>query len=160
MLFSEAHGRKVVSTDTAVTVGKIADFVVDPRGPGIVALLLARTPGDGTMLPWQHIMALGVDAVTVASADAVITADEYLTGLAAKPHGLLGKRVLSTDGVALGTLNDVDFDPATGRLAGLLLDTGPIDAGGLLGMGSYAVIVRALNSAGSSSDSGPTSHDS
>ena len=142
MLFSEALGRKVVSTDTAVTVGKIADFVVDPRLPGIVALELAKTPGVGTMLPWQHILAVGVDAVTVASVNAVIVADDYLAALAAKPHGLLGKRVLSTAGVALGTVRDADFDPAIGRLAGLLLDTGPIDATRLLGMGSFAVVVR------------------
>jgi hypothetical protein len=51
--------------------------------------------------------------------------------------------VLSTAGVQLGTILDVDFDPAVGRLAWLLLEQAPIDAGRLLGVGSYAVVVRA-----------------
>jgi sporulation protein YlmC with PRC-barrel domain len=31
MLFSEALGRSVVRTDTASTVGRVSDYVVDPR---------------------------------------------------------------------------------------------------------------------------------
>jgi len=34
MLFSEALGRTVVSTDTASTVGRVSDYVVNPRLPG------------------------------------------------------------------------------------------------------------------------------
>ena len=143
MLFSEVTGRKVVSTDTATTIGKVADYVVDPRLPGIVALTLAKTPSLGSVLPWAGITAVGTDAVTVPTADAVVLPDPHVTELAAKPHTLLGKRVLSTAGIELGVLRDVDFDPITGRLAALLLDTGPVDATRLVGVGSYAVIVRA-----------------
>ncbi len=142
MLFSEAHSHKVVSTDTANTVGKIDGFVVDPRLPGIVALTVAKA-ASGSALPWPNVIAVGHDAVTVASADAVVVPDEQLTELADKSHGLLGKRVLSTAGIMLGTVRDVDFDPATGRLALLALDTGTVDAARLVGAGSYAVIVRA-----------------
>ena len=142
MLFTEAIGRKVVSTDTASTVGRVRDYIVDPRLPGIVGLTLSKTSGEGA-LPWSNIIAFGVDAVTVPGAAAVVVPDGYLTELAAKPHTLLGKRVLSTAGVQLGTILDVDFDPAVGRLAWLLLEQAPIDAGRLLGVGSYAVVVRA-----------------
>jgi sporulation protein YlmC with PRC-barrel domain len=143
MLFTEAIGRKVVSTDTASTVGRVRDYIVDPRLPGIVGLTLSKTSGEGGALPWSNIIAFGVDAVTVPGAAAVVVPDGYLTELAAKPHTLLGKRVLSTAGVQLGTILDVDFDPAVGRLAWLLLEQAPIDAGRLLGVGSYAVVVRA-----------------
>ncbi len=142
MLFSEAMGRKVVSTDTASTVGKVSDYVVDPRLPGIVALTLSRTP-QGSALPWGNIIAFGVDAVTVPGAAAVVEPDQYLAELAGKPHTLRHKRVLTTSGVQLGTVLDVDFDPAMGRLAALMLEQGPIDAARLLGVGSYAVMVRA-----------------
>lgn len=142
MLFSEAHSRKVVSTDNASTVGKIDGFVVDPRLPGIVALAIAKSANGGSALPWPNIIAVGHDAVTVASADAVVIPDERLTELADKSHGLLGKRVLSTAGIMLGAVRDVDFDPTTGRLALLALDTGTVDAARLVGAGSYAVIVR------------------
>lgn len=142
MLFSEAHSHKVVSTDTASTVGRIDGFVVDPSLPGIVALTVAKA-ANGSALPWSNVIAVGPDAVTVASADAVVVPDEQLTALADKSHGLLGKRVLSTAGIMLGAVRDVDFDPATGRLALLALDTGTVDAARLVGAGSYAVIVRA-----------------
>ena len=51
MLFSEAIGRKVVSTDTATTVGIVTDYVVDPALPGVVALTLAKTAVRATPCP-------------------------------------------------------------------------------------------------------------
>lgn len=143
MLFSEVSGRKVVSTDTADTVGKVDGFVVDPALPGITAFTVAKSPHQGNMLPWLNVGAVGADAVTVASAGAIIVPDERLAELADKSHDLVGKLVLSTAGVALGALRDVDFDPATGRLAALLLDTGTVDGAWFIGAGSFAVIVKS-----------------
>ena len=94
-------------------------------------------------MPWPSIIAFGADAVTVTTAAAIVPPDANLAELAGKPHALLHKRVLSTAGVTLGSVLDVDFDPAFGRLAALLLEVGPIDATRLLGIGSYAAIVRA-----------------
>ena len=142
MLFSEVSGRKLVSTETADTVGKIADFVVDPSLPAVIAITVAKSPNLGSALPWSNVGAVGPDAVTVASAGAIVVPDERTTELADKSHSLIGKRVLSTAGVALGTLRDVDFDPATGRLAALLLDTGVVVGDRMMGAGSYAVVVR------------------
>ncbi len=143
MLFSEVAGHKVVSTDSADTVGKIDAFVVDPALPGIVAFTVAKSPNLGSALPWANLGAVGPDAVTVASSEAIIVPDERLAELADKSHALIGKRVLSTAGVELGTLRDVDFDPATGRLAALLLDTGTVEGDRIMGAGSYAVVVRS-----------------
>lgn len=143
MLFSELIGRQVVSTDNASTVGVVADYIVDPKLPGVVAFALSKTPGQGSVLPFASVIAVGADAVTVRTADAIIVPDEQLTELSGKPHALSGKRVLSTAGEELGTVRDVDFDPATGRLTELRLESGPIDPAGLLGVGSYAAIVQA-----------------
>ena len=143
MLFSEVSGRKVVSTDTAETVGKVDGFVVDPALPGVVALIVAKSPNSGSALPWPNVRAVGADAVTVASSGAIVVPDERLAELADKSHTLIGKRVLSTAGVALGALRDVDFDPATGRLAALLLDTGSVEGDRIVGAGSYAVVVKS-----------------
>ncbi len=57
MLFSEALGRTVVSTDTASTVGRVDDYVVDPQLPGIVALTVSKTSAVGSALPWANIIA-------------------------------------------------------------------------------------------------------
>lgn len=144
MLFSEATGRKVVSTDTATAIGMTTDFVVDPRLPGVVAVTLAKTAGPGNTLRWNNITAFGADAVTVPTSTSVEAPDTYLAELADRSHALLHKRVLSTAGVALGAVVDVDFDQASGRLAALLLDDGgAIDATRLVGVGSYAAVVRA-----------------
>ena len=106
-------------------------------------MILSKTSSQGSALPWPNIIAFGVDAVTVPSAAAVVEPHPYLAELAGKPHTLRHKRVLTTSGVQLGTALDADFDPAIGRLAALLLERGPIDAARLLGVGSYAVMVRA-----------------
>jgi sporulation protein YlmC with PRC-barrel domain len=143
MLFSEAKGHKVVATDAAATVGRVDGFIVDPVSRQVVGLELGKTPGAGDTLPWSNIQGFGRDAVTVGSAAMVVTADDALAERSGKDHALLRKRVLSTAGVDLGTLRDVEFDPATGQVQQLLLDQGTLDGARLLGAGSYAVVVRA-----------------
>ncbi len=143
MLFTELTGRKVVSTDTASTVGVVADYIVDPHAPGVVALTLSKTPGRDSVLPWANVIAVGNDAVTVPTAEAIITPDDDLIELSGKQHALPGKRVLTTAGEELGTVRNVEFDHASGRLDALILESGPIDPARLLGVGSYAAIVRA-----------------
>ena len=56
MLFSQAIGRKVVATDTASTVGRVDDYVVDPQLPGIVALTVSKTSAGGSALPWEEVL--------------------------------------------------------------------------------------------------------
>lgn len=141
--FSEAGGRKVVSTADASTVGVIDGFVVDPAESRIVALALTKTSGTGTMLPWSGIAAFGTDAVTVANADQVVPADERLTALNAKAHSIVRKRVLTTAGYEVGTVREVEFDPTDGRLTTLKIDDHDWDGASLVGVGSYAVIVKA-----------------
>ncbi len=144
MRFSEAQGRKVVSTSTAQTVGVVDGFVVDPSAGSVVALEL-RSASAGDTLPWAAIRSFGSDAVTVDSPDAVTTADESLTALRGKQHQLTGKRVLTTDGDEDGAVFDVDFDPDTGAVVRLLLGDESRDVPGsrLVGVGSYAVVVQA-----------------
>ena len=142
MLFSEAKGRKVVSSATAATVGKVSRFVVDPASRSVVALVL-RKSGDGDVLRWSDISAFGADAVTVADQSKIGDGGEDVAALSGKPHRVLDKRVLTSAGDEIGQIDDVDFDPASGALTALLVDSGvDVPAGRLLGVGSYAVVVR------------------
>ncbi|MEP7193849.1 MAG: PRC-barrel domain-containing protein [Actinomycetota bacterium] len=141
MLFSEASGRKIVSTSTAETVGHIADFVIDPRTHSLVALTVKRTDQGDTLL-WARITAFGADAVTVTAAEVIIDANEAVAALSGKDRRLIGKRVLNTDGEDLGTVADVDFDPKKGRLTTLALATGGIAGERLIAIGSYAAVVH------------------
>ena len=142
MLFSQSVGQKVVSTGNASTVGHIGALVIDPTARKVVGLSLKKTSGTGTMLPWTGITAFGVDAVTVSGEDQIVVEEGQLAELNSKAHHIIKKRVLTTEGQQVGVVRDVDFDPADGTILGILTDAQPIDGEALLGVGSYAVVVR------------------
>jgi sporulation protein YlmC with PRC-barrel domain len=141
MRFSEATGRQVVATSTADTVGRVDDFVVDPRRRAVVALSLKRTDGGDTLL-WTDILGFGSDAVTVTSGDKIVDAAPAIVALSGKEHRLVGKRVLTAGGDDIGTVDDVEFDADTGTITSLLLPQGDVAGARLIGVGSYAVVVR------------------
>lgn len=143
MRFSDAKGRKVVSTASAATVGRLDDCVIDPASRSVAALVLKKTSGRAHMLPWPSLEAFGEDAVMVASEDAVVEPDGRIAELSDKRFHQHGKRVLSTDGVDLGKVTDFEFDPETGALAALVLDGTSVEGTRLRAVGSYAVIVDA-----------------
>ena len=67
-----------------------------------------------------------------------------MTGNGPPPAGkleLVGKRALSERGNELGELDDVTFDADTGVLEDLLIGARRVDAGSVLGSGSYAVVL-------------------
>ncbi len=142
MLLSEAHGRRVVSTGNAATVGQVSSFVLDPANGRVAALVLRKTSGNGTLLPWSDITAFGVDAVTVADERLIVEEQGELAELNGKAHHILKKQILTTGGQLIGIVRDVDFDPADGRIVDLITDDQPIDGRALIGVGSYAVMVR------------------
>jgi sporulation protein YlmC with PRC-barrel domain len=143
MLFSDARNRKVVASSDAATVGKVARFVVDPALRRVVALELKKTD-DGDLLLWSDITAFGSDAVTVSDAGRIGDGTPETKELAAKHRRVLGKRLLTTAGDELGRVDDVAFDPESGALSSLVPDRGPeVSAARLVGVGSYAVVVRA-----------------
>lgn len=142
MLISEAQGHKVVSTADASTAGTVDGFVLNPAAGTIAGLSLKKT-ASGSMLPWSDVTAFGVDAVTISDAHLVVEPQGELLELSGKAHHFLKKRVLTTAGLQLGTVRDIDFDPATGKIVSILTEDQPIDGAGLVGIGSYAVMVRA-----------------
>jgi sporulation protein YlmC with PRC-barrel domain len=145
-LFSEATGLQVVSTTTAVTVGKIDEFVVDPNARAVVALKLKKTD-TGDTLHWRDITAFGADAVTVPGAEAVTEPDDAVAALSGKDHRIMGKRVLATTGDELGTVADVDFEPDTGIITAIVVGDQTVEGIRLIGVGSYAVVVQAAEPA-------------
>ncbi len=142
MLVSETLGREVVTTNTAETIGQVADFVIDPRSRSIVAITVNKSKHGDTVL-WGAVSAFGADAVIVSGADALAEANEAVAALSGKARRLVGKRVLDATGVDLGTVTDVEFDAETGKLVTLRLTDGVAVAGQLLiGIGSYAAVVH------------------
>jgi sporulation protein YlmC with PRC-barrel domain len=142
MQWSQLKGRKVVSTATADRVGKVSGFLLDPATRSVVGLVLKKTE-TGSVVRWSDLVAVGSDAVTVADASVVVEPDEALEALAAKRGTVLKKLVLDVDGRAIGTVTDLDLDPETGVVRELVLDERTVSGERLLGVGSYAVVVRA-----------------
>lgn len=142
MRFSDASGRKVVSTATADQVGKVGAFVVDPVSRRVVALELKKTDGGDT-LPWENILAFGTDAVTVETVEKIGEHSEAVGELIGKDHHLVGKRTLSDSGDELGKVADVEFDPESGTVTSLMVGDSEIAGERLVGVGSYAVVVKA-----------------
>lgn len=142
MKFSECKGRQVVAVDTAGTVGQVRSFLVDPASRSVVALRLKKTD-SGDVLRWDDLGAFGVDAITIPDQSAITELDGELKNLRGKRHRLVKKRVLTTGGDEVGHVADVEFDPKTGGLTHLILDDdAAISADRLIGVGSYAVVVR------------------
>ena len=144
MLFSKANRHKVVSSSNAATVAKVSGFVVDPVTRSVVAVRLKKAE-KGEFLRWNDLVAFGADAVTVTDDSVIGDGGPDVSALAGKAHRVLGKRVLTSGGDELGKVDDVDFDPATGTIRSLVLgkgSTAEVAGDRLIGIGSYAVVVR------------------
>jgi sporulation protein YlmC with PRC-barrel domain len=142
MRFKEADDRKVVSAESAESIGRIEAYVIDTRARSVSAFRLAKVKGDATFVSWEDVQ-FGPDAVIVPSSDRLRTArDEAEARAASKDLQPVGKLVLDDSGTALGKVGDVEFDPGTGAIVEFDLgDQGTVTADRLIGLGAYAVIV-------------------
>jgi uncharacterized protein YrrD len=141
MRFTDCLHHEVVSTSTAATVGRVDGFVVRPAPSRVVALRLGKTETKGMLLDWSRLSAFGPDAVTVASAELLRAADDDAERQSAEESlDLLGKRALSESGNGLGTVTDVEFDPATGMVVTVLTDRQSLPGACLIGLGGYAAV--------------------
>ncbi|MEU6589750.1 PRC-barrel domain-containing protein [Streptomyces sp. NPDC046881] len=139
MLFSQAFGLPVVTADDATTVGKVADLTVDADNATVAAVRLSGATDRAEALAWTAVDTVGSDAVIVRSR---VTAEQGHDRVPAH-HRILGSRVLTEHGVEHGTVRDVAFDPVSGRILTLYTALGEITGTRLMGLGSYAAVVRA-----------------
>ncbi|MET8682623.1 hypothetical protein ABZV77_00205 [Streptomyces sp. NPDC004732] len=139
MLLSQAVGRPVVSSADAAQVGTVAGLVLAPEEALITAVRLDGVKGGADVVAWADVHAVGPDAVVIGAASAA----RFASTDSSESQELLGKRLLTELGDAVGTLADVAFDPDSGRIDTLHSSRGErIPGHRLLGVGSYAVVVR------------------
>ncbi|MDN0199049.1 PRC-barrel domain-containing protein [Streptomyces sp. S.PNR 29] len=136
MLFSQVKGLPVVTLTEAAELGVVTSLAVDAASGTVTHVRVhGKRPRRDTVLAWDALHAVGADAVLVRStADAV----EPPPG-----HEVLGRRVLAETGDERGTVQDVAFDPATGRVLTVLTALDELPADRLLGLGDHALVVRA-----------------
>lgn len=136
----ELKGRPVLDVVEAREVAKVEAVVVDPEARRVVGL---RVKGDRPLLPMGSVKALGPDAVTVEGVDALRLpqpgAEQRAIDDSLDP---LGRLVLADDGTELGTVDDLEADD-DGTLRSLTVAGEVVSGERLLGIGAYAVVVRA-----------------
>jgi sporulation protein YlmC with PRC-barrel domain len=140
--FSDISGNPVMDTSTATAVGKVQAPIVDPVTQRVIGFRVKKSKGTGDVLLWEHLAGLGPDALTVDSAERLTEPSKDLQGRADRKLDLLGRTVLTEHGHSLGKVRDVEFDPADGRVTSLMLKDAFVDGDRLLGIGSFAVVVR------------------
>ncbi|WP_399881513.1 PRC-barrel domain-containing protein [Streptomyces sp. BBFR51] len=136
MLFTEVRGLPVVPPDESGPLGTVTSLTVDMVS-GTVSHVRFRGSrfGGETVLPWESVDTFGPGAVRVGSIGAVESVRPH--------HDLLGRRILTDTGTGHGTVLDVAFDTGTGRLLAVFTTRGELPADRLLGLGDYALVVRA-----------------
>jgi sporulation protein YlmC with PRC-barrel domain len=139
---TDLNKRPVMDLSSATTVGRIDDVIIDPARGQLVGFELAKTPGQASYLAWDALRALGRDAVTIENVDALTsTPDTVAPPL--KRGKVMGGIVLTDHGLSLGNLVDVEFDPDTGAVTGLVIDDRVLPGDCLLGIGHYAMVVKS-----------------
>ncbi|MEV5782073.1 PRC-barrel domain-containing protein [Streptomyces sp. NPDC048448] len=138
-LFSRINGLPVVTLGEATQIGVVKSLTIDAEAGLVSRLRIARARGHAeTSLPWDVLHAVGPDAVLVRS-DTVL---DTLPPPVPPHHEALGARVLTESGDERGTVRDIAFDPATGRIEEIRTTSGEFPGELLIGLGDYALVVR------------------
>ncbi|GGM07662.1 hypothetical protein GCM10010129_59430 [Streptomyces fumigatiscleroticus] len=139
MLFSRLVGLPVVSLAGGAELGVVRSPVLD-AGSGLVTHLRIR----GRLRPARKETVLAWDAVHAVGPEAVLVRSAVRSPVPPPRLDVLGRRVLTETGDERGTVLDVVFDPSTGRVLALFTTHGELPAHRLLGLGDYALVVRAV----------------
>ncbi len=119
----------------------MSHLLVDARQRRIAAIVIGRGK-KAQLVDWAQLSGFGPDAVMVSDEAALRPpSDDRERAAAAGKLELVGKRALSDRGNELGELDDVTFDADSGVLEDLLIGARRIQAGSVLGSGSYAVVL-------------------
>lgn len=145
MRWKQALGKEVIDTGSAETVGKVDGLIADPETSTVVAFVVGNK-----VVSWSDAGGIGHDAVTVKeSAMLREPSAGHEQGGIDGTLDPIGKTVLTEDGVAMGSVNNIDFDAATGVINRLIMVDDDIAGDRLVGIGSYAVIVSSRETASS-----------
>lgn len=139
MRWTDILGRDVIDTTTAESVGSIDGLVADPATSSVAAIVVG-----GRTISWSDSAGIGVDALTLRHADLLGEPSSDLERSTLEGAGdPLGKRMITEDGVAIGTLDDLEVDPESGDIGRLHFDDDDIKGSRLVGIGSYAVVISS-----------------
>ncbi len=145
-LFSHVDGRSVVATDSAETIGSVKGFVLDQKGRNIEAIHIDGHGKRAIVLPWSAVSSFGADAVMASSSDdpATITNDHEKSAVKGDVT-LISTRVLTTGGLDIGIVDDVEFETDSGAVIRVVTAHGPLEPSRFRSLGSYALVVDPVS---------------
>lgn len=138
MLFTQAQGLPVITAEEAEPLGRVEGLTIDAHTRSVACLRLTGAPKHATAIAWNAVEGMGRDAVIVHSR---ALTDRGHSSFPAHQEAL-GHHVLTENGTAHGTVKDIAFDDTTGQVRTLYTALGDISGDRLIGLGSYAVVVR------------------
>ena len=131
-------GIAVVSRDEGAKLGQVDAALFDPA---TLQLRAFQVKGEGQtfIVPWDQVGAIGADAIMVPSSQATQTASKGgAFGDLVEFRTLKKLKVVDAAGTLVGTLSDLELDPATGRALRMV-----VHKGGLLGFGGETTTIEA-----------------
>lgn len=160
-------GLPVVELTSGKRVAVIRSLLIDPVTCRLVALVLQKSGllSDGKAVELERVHAIGDAAVILPESVEPVSTGSLLERWpqAVTEDRLAGRQVLTDSGRMLGTLADLVFDPATGRVEQLVLSDGllqdliggysTIPAPGQAVVGDDHIIVPEAASVGAAPDS-------
>lgn len=114
-------GRPVTQSGTGKPLGHVRQVLLDPQGRQVVALQVTPATwfSPARAIPWEQVRSLGADRVVAEGEPEELSA----LGREALELNQFAERT-SYATAETATLDDVVFDPATGRVAGYRLSGG------------------------------------
>jgi len=132
------NGMAIVSLQEGTRLGRVHAALFDLSTRQLEALSVHGDAGS-FMVPFAQIEQIGSDAITVSSSQVTQTPStggvfDALLGLDA----LSKLKVVDQAGTHLGTINEIEFDPASGQVTQLIAHKG-----GVLGLGGTSTPLDA-----------------
>jgi sporulation protein YlmC with PRC-barrel domain len=124
---SKLKGIGLVDIDRAEKIGEVGEVFIDPEARQVAGFGVRRGQsflgGDEMLLlPASAVRAIGPDAITVGGP--AVGASEPRLAAMPRLSQIVGRRVVTTGGRALGPIADVLVEPETGRVAGYAIESG------------------------------------
>lgn len=109
-------------------VGRVHDLLFSGPGDRVIGLLLEGGAWRRRhLIPYEEVGAIGPAAVMLRQPVVLCANDGQRLARLRRAHApVIGLRVLTRDGRDLGTVDDVCFDPADGRVQGYLISGGVV----------------------------------
>ena len=125
---SKLKGISLIDIDRAEKIGEVGEVFLDPEARQVAGFGVRRGQsflgGDELgLLPASAVRAIGPDAITVGGP--VVGASEPRLAAMPRLSHVVGRKVVTAGGRALGPIGDVFVEPETGRIVGYALETGP-----------------------------------